>query len=94
MRDIRVAPEGAVVHAVFWVRNDLGTFETFGPPIEIGPRTPFVHSDVVDRTCVLEGTIWWNNDKVLHSKPLLCNKGDTFTFRFEGVDDPDVRVDR
>lgn len=88
-RDVRVAPGDAAVTAVFFRRTHAGTWEQFGDAVDIPRYIPFINSLPVD--CdgeFLAGTIWHGSMKVFESVPMLCKKGDTFTFFFE---DPQER---
>lgn len=88
MIDIRKAPNGQQVTAVFFALTDSGQWETFGSPQMILPRQPFVHSEVVQEPVrTLAGIIYWDEVPVFKSKPMMCLRGDTFTFNLGDSDE-------
>jgi hypothetical protein len=77
--DIRKSPNGEPVMAVFFIK-DGNRWLTFGPPVPVDPYAITIDSPPAQRTCTLAGAIYWGDVKKFESKPMLCLKGDTFTF--------------
>lgn len=84
MDDVRKAPYGVNVVAVFFIHEGEGKWVPFGTPRKIFPNQPHVNSQIVggDKVRQLAGIIYWDEKPVFKSLPMLTLPGDTFTFHF------------